>query len=134
LAGPNLPVNVDATYSDSGTDPSVQLHQQHHDLIHAILNRFDKDATPTNGQGFIYSTATGLYAPATPPPIASDLSNVPAGYTHTIIKPVSGVWPARPTARTDVIVRWRGADPGPTEVASGTGGMITGVDERLVTP
>lgn len=33
-----LPVNVDSTYADSGTDASVALHQQHHDTIHAAVN------------------------------------------------------------------------------------------------
>lgn len=32
-----LPVNVDATYADTG-DPSRKLHQQHHDTIHAFVN------------------------------------------------------------------------------------------------
>ena len=34
----SLPVNVDTTYPDSGTDASVKVHQQHHDTIHATLN------------------------------------------------------------------------------------------------
>lgn len=38
----------------------------------------------------------------------------------------------RPTARPDIIVIWRGADPSPTSVTSGTGGMLRGVDERKI--
>lgn len=34
-----LPVNVDSTYADSGTDASVALHQQHHDSIHSAVNK-----------------------------------------------------------------------------------------------
>lgn len=34
----DLPVNIDATYADDGGDPSVKLHQQHHDAIHALYN------------------------------------------------------------------------------------------------
>ena len=34
----HLPVNINATYADSNVDPSVSLHQQHHDLIHAAVN------------------------------------------------------------------------------------------------
>lgn len=133
MAGPGLPVNIDATYPDSGTDPSDKIHQQHHDAIHAIVNKWDKDATPTNAQVLTYNLSTGLWAPAAPIPILSDMSNAPAGYMHTVVK-TGGTWPARPTARTDIIVRWKGADPGPAEVSSGTGGMITGVDERAITP
>lgn len=33
-----LPVNIDATYADSGTDASQKLHQQYHDQLHAKLN------------------------------------------------------------------------------------------------
>lgn len=42
-------------------------------------------------------------------------------------------WPARPTTRTDLIVRWIGPDPSPPIVASGTGGMLDNVDLRSVT-
>lgn len=45
-----LPVNVDSTYADSGTDASVALHQQHHDTIHKTIN-----ALP-DGQGVIAQT------------------------------------------------------------------------------
>lgn len=60
------------------------------------------------------------------------INTIPAGSTLTVDKSSAGVWPARPTARTDVIVRWRGADPSPAIVSSGTGGMIDNVDERVV--
>lgn len=50
MAGPNLPVNVDATYVDAPGDPSIKAHQQAHDAIHQVVNRFDKDAVPTAGQ------------------------------------------------------------------------------------
>jgi len=43
-------------------------------------------------------------------------------------------WPARPTDRSDVMVLWVGADPSPAIVSSGTGGMLDGVDARLVSP
>jgi hypothetical protein len=41
MAGPGLPVNVDTSYADSGTDASVQLHQAHHDAVHNVVNDFD---------------------------------------------------------------------------------------------
>lgn len=49
MAGPGLPVNVDNTYPDDGTTPSVKLHQQHHDTIHAILNTFHWPHVPGSG-------------------------------------------------------------------------------------
>lgn len=59
------------------------------------------------------------------------ISLMPAGTTITVFKS-AGVWPARPTARTDIVVRWRGADPSPPIVSSGTGGMLDNVDERQI--
>ena len=50
---------------------------------------------------------------------------VPAGATFTIDRS-GGAWPARPTARTDVVIRWRGVSPAPPLVASGTAGMYAG--------
>jgi hypothetical protein len=38
----------------------------------------------------------------------------------------------RPTSRKDIVVSWRGLDPSPASVVSGTGGMLRGVDERLI--
>lgn len=50
------------------------------------------------------------------------------------VRKTGSTWPARPTASTDVIVLWIGADPSPTIVASGTGGMLDNIDIRMVTP
>lgn len=60
------------------------------------------------------------------------IETLPAGCTITVLKGTSG-WPARPTARPDIIVAWKGPDPSPTIVSSGTGGMLNNVDYRLVT-
>lgn len=49
MAGPGLPENIDATYPNDG-DPSVDDHQQHHDAIHDIVNKFEKDTAPSTGQ------------------------------------------------------------------------------------
>ena len=62
-----------------------------------------------------------------------DLSLLPAGATLTVAK-AAGVWPARPTARNDIIVQWKGPDPSPSLVSSGTGGMMNNVDLRMITP
>ncbi len=59
-------------------------------------------------------------------------ANLPAGSTVTVSK--SGTWPARPTSRTDIVVQWKGPDPSPSIVSSGTGGMMDNVDIRLITP
>ena len=56
---------------------------------------------------------------------------LPAGTTITVLK-AAGTWPARPTSRADLIVRWKGADPSPAIVTSGTGGMMDGVDVREI--
>lgn len=55
------------------------------------------------------------------------LAGLPAGTTLTVYKS-GGTWPARPTSRTDITVNWVGVSPGPTIVASGTGGAIDGKD------
>lgn len=56
---------------------------------------------------------------------------LPAGTTITVLKNGT-TWPARPTSRTDIIIAWKGADPSPAIVSSGTGGMLNNVDYRLV--
>lgn len=34
----DLPVDIDATYANDAGDASVELHQQHHDALHALYN------------------------------------------------------------------------------------------------
>lgn len=63
MAGPGLPTNTDSTYADSGTDPTVKLHQQHHDAIHGIVNRFDT-AAPADGKTVVASGGSFVYADA----------------------------------------------------------------------
>lgn len=58
---------------------------------------------------------------------------LPAGTTLTVVK-AAGVWPARPTSRSDIIIQWKGPDPSPAIVSSGTGGMLDNVDIRMITP
>lgn len=60
------------------------------------------------------------------------IADLPAGSTLTVRKS-GGTWPARPTTRTDIIVRWVGASPAPSIVAdTGTAGMYS-VDETSIT-
>lgn len=56
-----------------------------------------------------------------------------AGDTKTQWK-VAGAWPARLTDRADVHILWKGAEPGPTIVTSGTAGARQDVDTFLATP
>ncbi len=59
-------------------------------------------------------------------------ADLPAGVTITVNKKADGTWPVRPTTRTDITVHWKGADPSPAIVSSGTGGMYA-TDVREVT-
>lgn len=63
MSGPNLPVNVDATYADDPSDASKKLHQEHHDAIHQRVNILDKDTAPNDGDFYIYSAASGTFKP-----------------------------------------------------------------------
>lgn len=51
MAAP-LETNIDATYADSGTDPSQKIHQQYHDQERGILN-----GVSTNVQTASYTLA-----------------------------------------------------------------------------
>jgi hypothetical protein len=53
---------------------------------------------------------------------------LPAGTTITVTK-TGTTWPPRPTPRADIVVRWKGSDPGPT-----IGGLyfLDGIDIREV--
>jgi hypothetical protein len=67
MAGPGLPVNIDATYADAG-DASVPIHQQHHDTGHTTLNAIDKDTLPP-----------------TPVMLAGVIANNQTGTTYTLV-------------------------------------------------
>lgn len=101
--------------------------------VNRTLSLVNDSATPgiskyygTNGSGVKgYFDVTGGSSPT--------YANLPAGTTLTILK-TSGTWPARPTSRTDIVVQWKGPDPSPAIVSSGTGGMLDNVDIRIITP
>jgi len=62
MAGPNLPVNIDSTYANSSTDPSINAHQKAHDTLHRIVNTLDtRLGTATVGQVLTWNGAA--YAP-----------------------------------------------------------------------
>jgi hypothetical protein len=64
MSGPGLPTNIDTSYADSVSDTSVQLHQQHHDTIGRMLNRFEDEIPATAGMVPTWNGST--YAAATP--------------------------------------------------------------------
>lgn len=88
-------------------------------------------SNPQDEQVLTYNSGTAKWTNQAVSASAPTYENLPAGTTVTIVK--AGTWPARPTARTDIIVIWKGADPSPPIVSSGTGGMLDGVDMRFVT-
>lgn len=60
-------------------------------------------------------------------------ANIPAGSVIAVVKS-GGVWPNRPTTRTDVVCQWIGQDPSPSVVTSpAVNGMYNG-DMRVITP
>lgn len=61
------------------------------------------------------------------------VDDLPGGFVQ-VARKTGGVWPARPTARSDVTVFWLGALPAPSIAGSGTGGARDGIDVHLVTP
>lgn len=90
-------------------------------------------SNPANGQSVVYNGTLDKWMNVTVSGGVPTLANIPAGSTITVAK-AGGVWPARPTSRSDIIVHWKGPDPSPSIVSSGTGGMLDNVDMRFVTP
>jgi hypothetical protein len=128
VAGPNLPTNVDSTYPGSAADPSVDLHQQHHDTLHRFANKFDVDATPGSGQVLVWDAATNLYKPGNQAGGSTDLSGTPL-----IVSAASGgtgAYPARPATTRPVLFRGVTA-PTTDGSTAGTGGMVIGLDQWL---
>ena len=62
MASYGLPTNLDQTYADDGTDPSVKAHQQMHDTVHGFVNRFDT-AAGTALDVWAVDPASGLFVP-----------------------------------------------------------------------
>lgn len=87
-----------------------------------------------------YNDASGTITLSAPDPGLQSIgiADLPSGSTITVYKHPTTGWPARPTSRTDIHVVWKGADPSPSIVTSGTGGMHDNTnnygDTRFVTP
>lgn len=90
-------------------------------------------ASPSNNQVLTYDSGTAKWVNAASQGGTPTYANLPAGSTITVAKS-GGTWPARPTSRSDIVVQWKGPDPSPSIVSSGTGGMLDDVDIRFVTP
>lgn len=90
-------------------------------------------SNPANNQVLTYDGTSAKWTNKAQSGGSPTYDNLPAGTTLTVMK--SGTtWPSRPTARTDIVVQWKGPDPSPSIVSSGTGGMLDNVDVRFVTP
>lgn len=129
-----------ATKSDTGhTHSYAPLSHTHTsaevtDLTESVQDTVGAMIEAGSGVTVAYNDTTGILSiDATGSGLTSvGYADLPAGTTLTVLK--SGTWPARPTSRADIIVAWKGADPSPSIVSSGTGGMRDNVDYRLVTP
>lgn len=61
MATPALPESLASSYPDSEQDESIRLHQEHHDAVHRIVNRFDTrlgsaatgDVLTWNGRAYV---------------------------------------------------------------------------------
>lgn len=97
-------------------------------------------ATEKGAAGGVASLGTDAKVPSAQLPVGTAATQVAAGnHTHSVpvswiypgatitvtADPVTGVYPARPTTRTDVVVRWRGSTP----PATGGTGSVADVDE-----
>ncbi len=106
---------------------NLSLEERVQDVVGATLVAGSNTTVNYNdAAGTVTISATGGGASPT-------YANLPAGTTLTVTKS-GGTWPARPTSRNDIVVQWKGPDPSPSIVSSGTGGMLDNVDMRFITP
>lgn len=62
MPGPGLPEDIASTYPDVGLGAAE--HQGHHDGAHGVVNRFDKDDVPTDGDRWEWDAGAGVYRPS----------------------------------------------------------------------
>jgi hypothetical protein len=131
VASLNLPVNVDTTYVDDAADPSVALHQQHHDGVHSLVNLFDYDAVSaaTLGYYLYVDVATGLISLA--PPLSAVQVNLQTGTAYTPVLADNGkvIEMSNAAANTVTIpagVFTAGMQIAGTQVGAGTTSYVAG--------
>jgi hypothetical protein len=116
MAGPGFRTDNDTRFPDSTAAPDVKEHQQVHDKQAVVLNKFDVDLVPTDGQVLAWDAASGLWKPATVgsgsgSPVATSFTTAAAGSVFRIL--FTGSWPAtRPTDRPDLFFDLMGGPAG----------------------
>lgn len=88
----SLPTNIDTTYADSGTDPTVALHQQYHDTLHGAVNTLTAGAVQSQ-TNIIYASPSGSDSNSGLTPhlakatISAALAALPSGYGTVMLAP-----------------------------------------------
>jgi hypothetical protein len=120
------------------------------DLAAAVNALIGAAVTGGDGIDVVYDPTTGETSISNT--YQQRIANAAPGAMFTVRKdPVTGFWPigydalgnslytggsatagVRPTSRQDIYITWRGPDPSPASVASGTGGPIRDVDDRSI--
>lgn len=116
-------VATTGVYSDLTGKPALYTDQQVRTVVlAALVDAGTVSITPDDP-----TTPTSITISST-----VGLADLPSGSTFAVHK-AAGVWPGRPTSRTDLTGLWIGADPDPSADSSGTV-FLDGVDLRFVTP
>ena len=125
----NKPISsATQTALDAKATDSVVVHNTGAETIAGVKTFSSLPVLPATTPTTSTQAATKGYADSA----VAIYANLAPGSTITVTKS-GGIWPSRPTARTDVVVIWKGPDPSPAIVSSGTGGMLDNVDMRFVT-
>lgn len=134
-----------AGYNLSETVAPLQTgHIGHTNAVHDIVNKFDKDAVPTNNQALVWSSATSLYLPQDPQlPRSSPARNPLTGMVHASafgmvsdgVADNSSVFNAIQTAIGNKPARiWLGAEPGGKGIIGITQPIIMHSGQEFIGP
>lgn len=84
----DLPIDIDTTYADSGTDASVQAHQQHHDALHGFHNLRKSDSAvntvAASGASEALDVRVGVHNVTMDQACTFTFTNVPASGTLVV--------------------------------------------------
>jgi hypothetical protein len=114
---------------DSGGGPLLPGSVQLSNLAFDPATQAELDVVATRAQAAANDAAAALTGLSS----AVNYGTLPAGTVLQITKS-GGVWPNRPTSRADLIFEWVGPTPDPAVVTTGSAGMLSNSDRRLVTP